>query len=372
MASPSRRRIEPGHGRCDPGGRTGFLARGTAASAHGRRSRSTAPRSPTRSSATGPPWVLTPGGRFSKDTPGVRELADALGRARAAGADLGSAEHRRVRRVLHRRVGVGDAGRHAGRAAASARPGAGGRSSVAPVAHGSRCSPRRGTRGRARLADGVDLGWRLRVAARSPRTTAASRSAPRGRAAWRPWSSCPSGPRCSNATRATAQRFLALDPREFIATLERWMLVYCPRPERGRCRGSRRRVRDARRADARLPQRRERSAPHARDVGAAARACIPGSRLVEPPWRDDEWNERGDGRARRAPARCSNAGRCSHRSCSSSPPPPERRPLQHRRLRRDGARSSERHSSSTSRTNRRSVSRASAMSNTPAAVFPAP
>jgi hypothetical protein len=22
----------------------------------------------------GPPWVITPGGRFSKDTPGVREL----------------------------------------------------------------------------------------------------------------------------------------------------------------------------------------------------------------------------------------------------------------------------------------------------------
>ena len=27
-------------------------------------------------------------------------------------------------------------------------------------------------------------------------------------------------------------RFLALDPREFIATLERWMLVYCPDPDR--------------------------------------------------------------------------------------------------------------------------------------------
>ena len=26
----------------------------------------------------GPPWVVTPGGRFSKDTPGVRELAHAL------------------------------------------------------------------------------------------------------------------------------------------------------------------------------------------------------------------------------------------------------------------------------------------------------
>ena len=28
--------------------------------------------------------------------------------------------------------------------------------------------------------------------------------------------------------RRTRERFLALDPHEFIATLERWMLVYCP------------------------------------------------------------------------------------------------------------------------------------------------
>jgi pimeloyl-ACP methyl ester carboxylesterase len=27
---------------------------------------------------SGRPWVITPGGRFSKDTPGVRELAHAL------------------------------------------------------------------------------------------------------------------------------------------------------------------------------------------------------------------------------------------------------------------------------------------------------
>src|SRR5262249_27393774 len=28
--------------------------------------------------ADGPPWVITPGGRFSKDVPGIRELAHAL------------------------------------------------------------------------------------------------------------------------------------------------------------------------------------------------------------------------------------------------------------------------------------------------------
>ena len=31
-------------------------------------------------------WVITPGGRFSKDDPGVRELAEAPGRSRADGS----------------------------------------------------------------------------------------------------------------------------------------------------------------------------------------------------------------------------------------------------------------------------------------------
>ena len=61
---------------------------------------------------------ITPGGRFSKDVPGVRELAEALAAHGQAGAHLGPAQLRRVRRLLHRRVGVADAGRPARRAAA--------------------------------------------------------------------------------------------------------------------------------------------------------------------------------------------------------------------------------------------------------------
>ena len=63
------------------------------------------------------------------------------------------------------------------------------------------------------------------------------------------------------------RRFLDLDPHAFIETLERWMLVYCPDPrspvpglnaEESRAPGG---------ADPHLPQWRERSASHARDVG---------------------------------------------------------------------------------------------------------
>ena len=44
--------------------------------------------------------VITPGGRFTKESPGVRELAVGAGRPGQPGADLGPAELRRVRRVL--------------------------------------------------------------------------------------------------------------------------------------------------------------------------------------------------------------------------------------------------------------------------------
>ena len=50
----------------------------------------------------GRPWAITPGGRFSKDVPGIRELAEALAEAGNQVAHLGPAELRRVGRVLHR------------------------------------------------------------------------------------------------------------------------------------------------------------------------------------------------------------------------------------------------------------------------------
>ena len=67
-------------------------------------------------------------------------------------------------------------------------------------------------------------------------------------------------------------RFLQLDPRQFIATLERWMLAYCPDPSAtvpglpdAACAAFAR-------PDADLPERRERPAPHPGDLRAAPRA----------------------------------------------------------------------------------------------------
>ncbi len=87
------------------------------------------------------------------------------------------------------------------------------------------------------------------------------------------------------------QRFLALDPREFIATLEQWMIAYCPDPAMtvpG--------LPDALCAELEVPTLVFRSgttdAHHTRETSERVAALIPGARLVEPPWGDDEWNER--------------------------------------------------------------------------------
>ena len=112
-------------------------------------------------------------------------------------------------------------------------------------------------------------------------------------------------------------RFLALDPREFIATLERWMLAYCPDPT-ATVPG----LSDAECASSRVPTLVFRSGAsdphHTRATSERLAELIPAPALVEPPWPDDEWNQRGRA-ARKAPARSSSAGRCSRRSCWSSP-----------------------------------------------------
>jgi hypothetical protein len=86
-------------------------------------------------------------------------------------------------------------------------------------------------------------------------------------------------------------RFLAQDRDAFIATMERWMLAYCPRegehvpglPDA-----------DARALD--LPALVFRSgasdAYHTRATSEALAELLPSARLVEPPWGDREWIER--------------------------------------------------------------------------------
>jgi hypothetical protein len=87
------------------------------------------------------------------------------------------------------------------------------------------------------------------------------------------------------------QRFLDQDPERFIATLERWMVVYCPCGEEvvpG--------LTDSEAAKLDLPTlvfRSGESDPHhTRATSERLAEVLPNSRLVEPPWGDREWVER--------------------------------------------------------------------------------
>ena len=90
---------------------------------------------------------------------------------------------------------------------------------------------------------------------------------------------------------ANRERFLAREPAVFIATLENWMLAYCPRP--GELVPG---VTDDEVRALDLPALVFRSGAsdphHTRATSEHLAALLPGAQLVEPPWGDAEWNER--------------------------------------------------------------------------------
>ncbi len=87
--------------------------------------------------------------------------------------------------------------------------------------------------------------------------------------------------------------FLDLEPRQFIETLERWMLAYCPDPS-STVPG----IADTACAELDVPTLIFRSGAsdphHTRATSEVLHGLIRDSRLVEPPWGDEEWNERSD------------------------------------------------------------------------------
>ncbi len=243
----------------------------------------------------GQPWVLTPGGRFSKDYGGVRELATAI-------ADAGN------RVVIWDRPNTGESdvtfeGSSESVVQADALGGLIRALDLGPtiIAGGS---------GGSRVS--------LIAAGRHPDLTKAL-------AIW--WIS--GGPLglialgyhyCSDSIRAAWQggmeavvelpewgevlernagnrtRMLALDPQDFIATLERWMVTYCPCGEElvpG--------LTAAEQATLTIPTLVFRSGAsdmnHPRATSETIAAALPDAELVEPPWGDREWMDRQAARA---------------------------------------------------------------------------
>jgi pimeloyl-ACP methyl ester carboxylesterase len=90
---------------------------------------------------------------------------------------------------------------------------------------------------------------------------------------------------------ANRERFLAMDRAEFLAVMDRWMAAYCPCDDTlvpGLD------ASDIARLDIPILVFRsgESDMSHTRATSEALAAGLPGAELTEPPWGDEEWNER--------------------------------------------------------------------------------
>jgi pimeloyl-ACP methyl ester carboxylesterase len=242
----------------------------------------------------GRPWVITPGGRFSKDDPGVRELAKALAeqgnrvliwdRPNCGASEVcftGSSESAMQADTL------ADLLAHLDMTPAVIAGGSGG-------ARVSLLAAARHPEAAAALAmwwisGGVYGLMMLGVHYCGESLLAAWTSGMDAVVALPEWSEV------LERNPSNRQRFLDQDLKEFVATLERWMAAYCPSGDEV--------VPGLTLADARdldLPTLVFRSGAsdphHTRATSEQLAEVLPGARLVEPPWGDREWLERQEAR----------------------------------------------------------------------------
>jgi pimeloyl-ACP methyl ester carboxylesterase len=242
----------------------------------------------------GRPWVITPGGRFSMDSPGVRELAGALAargnrvliwdRPNCGGSDVcftgpsESAMQADVLAGLLVRLGMAPA-------------------IIAGGSGGARVSLLTAARHRE-VASGLALWW-ISGGVFGLMTLGVHYCGASLKAAWtggmEAVAALPEWAEVLARNPANRERFLRLDPAEFIATMERWMAAYCPcggelvpgLPDA-----------DARRLD--VPALVLRSGAsdynHTRAASEQVAAVLPNARLAEPPWGDSEWRDRSAAR----------------------------------------------------------------------------
>jgi pimeloyl-ACP methyl ester carboxylesterase len=245
---------------------------------------------------TGRPWVITPGGRFSKDEPGVRELAQAL---------AADGEGHRV--LIWDRPNCGEsevcfAGDNESAMQADALAGLLEHVGLAPAviaggSGGARVSLLAASR-HPRVAAGLATWW-ISGGVFGLLVLATHYCGGSLAAAWTDGmgavADLPEWGESVERNPSNRRRILEEDRDVFIATMERWMEAYCPRdgqhipglPDE-----------DVQALD--LPaivfRSGESDAYHTRATSEALASLLPRASLVEPPWGDREWIERGKAR----------------------------------------------------------------------------
>ncbi|HVV76389.1 MAG TPA: alpha/beta hydrolase [Mycobacteriales bacterium] len=242
------------------------------------------------SNDAGRSWAITPGGRFSKDAAGIRELAEALAerghrvliwdRPNCGESDVcftGDSESQMQADVL---IGLleqldmtpavimgGSGGARVSLLAAARHPEATAGVAMLNMSGGvyglmtlgvHYCGGSLAAAWTKDMAAVADLSEWSEVIARNPRNR---------------------------------QLFLDQDRKEFVATMERWMAAYCYRDDElvpGLSNDEARAVG----VPALVFRSGESDVNHTRATSERIAALLPNAMLVEPPWGDTEWNER--------------------------------------------------------------------------------
>lgn len=242
----------------------------------------------------GRPWAITPGGRFSKDYPGVRELAEALARE---GNQVLIWDRPNCGESDVCFTGSSESAMQADTLAALLTQLDMTPAVIAGGSGGSRVSMLTAARHRE-VASGLALWWisggvfglmMLGIHYCGQSLVKAWEGGMEDVVALPEWAEV------LERNPSNRQRFLDQDRGEFIATMERWMQAYCPSSDEL--------VPGLSNADARaleIPalvfRSGESDAYHTRATSEQIAAGLPNARLVEPPWGDREWIERGEAR----------------------------------------------------------------------------
>jgi pimeloyl-ACP methyl ester carboxylesterase len=237
-------------------------------------------------------WVLTPGGRFSKDTPGIRELAEALA---AHGQQVLIWDRPNTGESDVCFDGASESEMQADKLAGLLRTLGLAPAVIVGGSGGARVSLLTAAR-HPDVARKLAMLW-ISGGVYGLMLLGVHYCGESIRAAWTGGMAevvaLPEWAEVLVRNHDNRGRFLSLDPREFIRTLERWMLVYCP-DDTATVPG----LADDACRNLRVPTLVFRSGAsdphHTRETSERLHQLIPGSQLVEPPWGDDEWIRRGE------------------------------------------------------------------------------
>jgi pimeloyl-ACP methyl ester carboxylesterase len=239
----------------------------------------------------GRPWTLTPGGRFSKDTPGLRELAEAIA---SDGYQVVIWDRPNTGESSVCFDGDNESAMQADALAGLLRELDLGGAIIAGGSGGSRVSLLTATRHRD-LTAGLATWW-ISGGVFGLMSLAVHYCGPSVTAAWHGGMTAvadlPEWQEVLTANPDNRARLLAQDPKQFVRTLEDWMVVYCPNDDDALVPG----VPNAEVRGLDIPaivfRSGESDLHHTRATSESLAALLPQSRLVEPPWPDTEWNDR--------------------------------------------------------------------------------